>query len=151
MLWICERVASITCSGHPSARAASAIFSVTCSRLFSLLVSVSVRHVDTASKAAFTALRFSFERLGADAAAGRRSAGVPPSRHGVRRNQSNQRRHIRAHSRRGQITSGSTPSSTRHSRWMTAALFQRCLRRFMETDTWRLQSARINKLFGSVG
>src|SRR5262249_51084421 len=66
MLWICARLASTTCSGHPRARAASPIFSMTCSKLFSLLVSVSARHVDIASKAAFTALRVSSERLGAD-------------------------------------------------------------------------------------
>src|SRR5262249_133834 len=49
------------CSGHPSARAAAAIFSRTCSPAFSLLSAISARQVDIASKAAFTALRASSE------------------------------------------------------------------------------------------
>src|SRR5262245_58809537 len=65
MLCICVRVASTICSGHPSARAAAAIFSMTCSLFFSLYLAVSMRQVDIASKAAFTALRASSESPGA--------------------------------------------------------------------------------------
>src|SRR5215468_6774394 len=56
---------STICSGHPSARAAAAIFSMTCSLFFSLFFAVSMRQVDIASKAAFTALRASSESPGA--------------------------------------------------------------------------------------
>src|SRR5262245_26847498 len=66
MLVSCARVASTICSGHPSARAAAASFSMTCSLLFSLLLAVSMRQVDIASKAAFTALRASSESPGTD-------------------------------------------------------------------------------------
>src|SRR5262245_64394180 len=65
MLCICVRVASTICSGHPSARTAAAIFSMTCSLFFSLFLEVSMRQVDIASKAAFTALRDSSESAGA--------------------------------------------------------------------------------------
>src|SRR5262249_20600247 len=65
MLCICALMVSTTCSGHPSARAAAAIFSMTCSLFFSLFLAVSMRQVDIASKAALTALRASSERLGA--------------------------------------------------------------------------------------
>src|SRR6516162_449263 len=65
MLCICARVVSTICSGHRSARAAAAIFSMTCSLFFSLFFAVSMRQVDIASKAAFTALRASSESLGA--------------------------------------------------------------------------------------
>src|SRR5262249_944565 len=66
MLCICARVASTICSGQPSARAAAAIFSITRSLFFSLLLIVSVRQVDIASNAALTALRASSESPGAD-------------------------------------------------------------------------------------
>src|SRR5262249_17788648 len=66
ILCSCARVASTICSGHPSARAASASFSMTCSLFFSLLLAVSMRQVDIASKAAFTALRASSESPGTD-------------------------------------------------------------------------------------
>src|SRR5215471_13132968 len=66
MLCSCARVASTICSGHPSARAAAASFSMTCSLFFSLLLAVSMRQVDIASKAAFTALRASSESPGTD-------------------------------------------------------------------------------------
>src|SRR5262249_35518655 len=66
MLCICARVTSTICSGQPSARAAAAIFSITRSLFFSLLLIVSVRQVDIASNAAFTALRASSESPGAD-------------------------------------------------------------------------------------
>src|SRR5215510_2686981 len=56
MLCICVRVASTICSGHPSARAAAAIFSMTCSLFFSLFLAVSMRQVDIASKAALAVL-----------------------------------------------------------------------------------------------
>src|SRR6516225_776277 len=56
MLCICARVAS----------SAAAIFSMTCSLFFSLLLAVSVRQVDIASKAAFTAWRVSSESPGTD-------------------------------------------------------------------------------------
>src|SRR5262249_23309663 len=59
------RMVSTTCSGHPSARAATAIFSMTCSLFFSLFLEVSMRQVGIASKAAFTALRASSESAGA--------------------------------------------------------------------------------------
>src|SRR5262249_18568246 len=49
----------------PSARAAAAIFSMTCSLFFSLFFAVSMRQADIASKAAFTALRASSESAGA--------------------------------------------------------------------------------------
>src|SRR6516162_9385810 len=65
MLCICARVVSTICSGQPSARAAAASFSMTCSLFFSLLLAVSMRQVDIASKAAFTALRASSESAGA--------------------------------------------------------------------------------------
>src|SRR5262249_39905628 len=65
MLCICARVVSTICSGQPSARAAAASFSMTCSLFFSLLLAVSVRQVDIQSKAAFTALRPSSESAGA--------------------------------------------------------------------------------------
>src|SRR6516165_7932860 len=61
MLCICARVVSTICSGQPSARAAAASFSL----FFSLLLAVSMRQVDIASKAAFTALRASSESAGA--------------------------------------------------------------------------------------
>src|SRR5215813_2423567 len=61
MLCICARVVSTICSGHASAPAAAAIFSMTCSLFFSLLLAVSMRQVAIASKAAFTALRASSE------------------------------------------------------------------------------------------
>jgi len=56
MLCSWARMASTICSGHPNARAAAAIFSMTCSLFFSLLLAVSMRQLDIASKAAFTAL-----------------------------------------------------------------------------------------------
>jgi len=46
----CSRVVSTTCSGHPSARAAAAIFSITCPLFFSLLLRVSLRQFEIASK-----------------------------------------------------------------------------------------------------
>src|SRR6516164_3176104 len=61
MLCICAVVASTICSGHPNASAAAAIFSITCSVFFSLLLTISTRQADIASKAAFTALRASSE------------------------------------------------------------------------------------------
>src|SRR5215472_5259815 len=61
MLCTCARVASTICSGHPSARAAAAIFSMTCSLFFSLLLAMSMRQADIASKAVFTAWRASSE------------------------------------------------------------------------------------------
>src|SRR5262245_22413651 len=64
MLCICARMVSTICSGHPSARAAAASFSMTCSLFFSLFLAVSMRQVDIASKAAFTALRASSESPG---------------------------------------------------------------------------------------
>src|SRR5271166_2451604 len=64
MFCICARVASTIWSGHPSARAAAAIFSMTCSPFFSLMVTASMRQADMASKAAFTALRASSESSG---------------------------------------------------------------------------------------
>src|SRR5262249_33429818 len=60
------RVTSTICSGHPSAWAASAIFSMTCSLFFSLLLAVSMRQADIASKAVFTAWRASSESPGTD-------------------------------------------------------------------------------------
>src|SRR5262249_13133968 len=66
MVCICARVASTTCSGQPSARAAAAIFSITRSLFFSLLLTVSVRQADIASNAAVTALRASSESAGDD-------------------------------------------------------------------------------------
>src|SRR5215813_12467113 len=74
MLCICARVVSTICSGQPSARAAAASFSMTCSLFFSLLLAVSMRQVDIASKAAFTALRASSESAGAHV--GLKSRGV---------------------------------------------------------------------------
>src|SRR5262249_42945367 len=65
MLCICARVVSTICSAQPSARAAAASFSMTCSLFFSLLLAVSMRQVDIASKASFTALRASSESAGA--------------------------------------------------------------------------------------
>src|SRR5262245_58190325 len=61
MLCICAPMASTISAGHPSARAAKAVFSMTCSLFFSLLLAVSMRQLDIASKAAFTALRASPE------------------------------------------------------------------------------------------
>src|ERR1700758_421164 len=46
MLCNCARVASTICSGHPSARAAVAIFSMTRSLFFSLLLAISMRQAD---------------------------------------------------------------------------------------------------------
>src|SRR5215472_12674797 len=66
MLCICVRVASTICSGHPSARAAAAIFSMTCSLFFSLLLAMSMRQADIASKAVFTAWRASSESPATD-------------------------------------------------------------------------------------
>src|SRR5215472_16762359 len=66
MLCSCARLASTICSGHPSARAAAAIFSMTCSLFFSLLLAVSMRQADIASKAAFTAWRASSESPATD-------------------------------------------------------------------------------------
>src|SRR5438094_6258644 len=66
MLCSCARMASTICSGHPSARAAAAIFSMTCSLFFSLLLAVSMHQADMASKAAFTAWRASSESPGTD-------------------------------------------------------------------------------------
>src|SRR5271166_1786558 len=63
---ICARAVSAISSRHPKARAAVAILSMTCSRFFSLFLTVSVRQVDIASNAAFTALRASSERPGAN-------------------------------------------------------------------------------------
>src|SRR6516165_7202710 len=57
---ICAWVASTICCGHPNARAAAAILSMTISKLST----VSVRQVDIASNAAFTALRASSESSG---------------------------------------------------------------------------------------
>src|SRR6516164_5988415 len=65
MLCICVQMVSTICSGHASARAAAASFSMTCSLFFSLFLAVSMRQVDIASKAAFTALRASSESPGA--------------------------------------------------------------------------------------
>src|SRR2546423_12489023 len=66
MLCICARVASAIRSGHPSARAAAAIFSMTCSLFFSLLLAMSMRQADIASKAVFTAWRASPESPATD-------------------------------------------------------------------------------------
>src|SRR5262249_45880696 len=66
MLCIFARVASTICSGHPSVRAAAAIFSMTCSLFFSVFSAVSMRQVDIASKAAFTAFRASSDSPGTD-------------------------------------------------------------------------------------
>src|SRR6516162_1698533 len=66
MVCICARAASTTCSGHPSAAAAAAILSMTCLLFFSLVLSVSLRQVDIALRAAFTASRASFESPGTD-------------------------------------------------------------------------------------
>jgi hypothetical protein len=63
---ICPQVASTIWSGHPSARAAAAILSRTCSRPFSLRLTASVRQVAIASNAAFTALRVSSESPAAE-------------------------------------------------------------------------------------
>src|SRR6516162_9247934 len=57
---ICAWVASTICCGHPSARAAAAILSMTIAKLST----VTVRQVDIASNAAFTALRASSESSG---------------------------------------------------------------------------------------
>src|SRR5215831_17626619 len=65
-LCICMRAASTICSGHPSAVAAAAIFSMTSLLFFSLVSAVSLRQVDMASKAAFTASRALFESPGTD-------------------------------------------------------------------------------------
>src|SRR5262245_42138323 len=64
MPFICAWAASTICSGHPSAAAAAAIFSMTCLLFFSLLSANSLRQVDMASKAAFTASRALFESPG---------------------------------------------------------------------------------------
>src|SRR6516165_1891986 len=66
MVCICARAASTTCSGHPSAAAAAAILSMTCLLFFSLVLSVSLRQVHIALRAAFTASRASFESPGTD-------------------------------------------------------------------------------------
>src|SRR5215831_7506716 len=66
MLCSCVWVASTICSGHPSARAAAAIFSMTCSLFFSLLLAMSMRQADIASKAVFTAWRASSESPATD-------------------------------------------------------------------------------------
>src|SRR5262245_38229335 len=77
MLSICTRVVSTISCGQPNARAAAAIFSMTCSMFFSLFLAVSIRQVDIASKAALTALRASSERPAADI--GLKARGVTPS------------------------------------------------------------------------
>src|SRR6516165_385260 len=60
MLCICVRAASTICLGHPSAEAATAILSITCLPFFSLVSAISLRQVDIAFSAAFTASRASF-------------------------------------------------------------------------------------------
>src|SRR5262245_44096775 len=66
MLCSWARVVSTICSGHPNARAAAAIFSMTCSLFFSLLLAMSMRQADIASKAVFTAWRASSESPATD-------------------------------------------------------------------------------------
>src|SRR5215471_6512027 len=66
MLCIWVRAASTICSGHPSAVAAAAIFSITCLLALSLASAVSLRQLDMALRAAFTASRPSLERPGTE-------------------------------------------------------------------------------------
>src|SRR5262245_49397678 len=66
MVCICSRVVSAISAGQPSARAATAILSMTRSRFFSLSLTISVRQVDMASNADFTALRASSDSPGAN-------------------------------------------------------------------------------------
>src|SRR5262249_50818472 len=54
-LCICARAASTICSGHPSAPAATATFSMTRLPFFPPLSMISLRQVDIALRAAFTA------------------------------------------------------------------------------------------------
>src|SRR5262245_41987212 len=66
MLCICVRAASTICAGHPSSAAAAAIFSIIRLMFFSLLSATSLRQVDMASKAAFTASLALYESPGID-------------------------------------------------------------------------------------
>jgi hypothetical protein len=61
---ICVLPASTICSGHPSIAAASDIFSMTRLPFFSFASAVSLRQVDIALSAAFTASRASFVNSG---------------------------------------------------------------------------------------
>jgi hypothetical protein len=60
------RAASTSCCGHPSAEAALAILSITCLQFFSLVCAISLRQVDIALRAAFTASRASLVSPGTD-------------------------------------------------------------------------------------